>query len=51
VIGELLSPAFRLTRSAPSPREDQIYRAELIEVDEEQIEDTMMQDREGEGEE
>jgi len=49
--GELLSPAFRLTQSAYSPREDPTRGAEHMEVDGEQTEDTMMQDGEGEGEE
>ena len=48
--GELLSPAFRLTQSAYSPREDPTPGAEHMEVDGEQTEDTMMQDGDGEGE-
>ncbi|KAL2044423.1 hypothetical protein N7G274_003128 [Stereocaulon virgatum] len=47
--GELSSPTFRLTGLVNSPREDQTRGAEHMEVDEEQTEDTMMQDREGEG--
>ncbi len=49
--GELLSPAFRLTQSACSPREDPTRGSEYMEVDGEQTEDKMMQDGEGEGEE
>ena len=49
--GELLPPAFRLTRSTYSLREDQARGAEHMEVDGEPTEDTMMQDGEGEGEE
>jgi len=49
--GELLFPAFRLTQSVNSPREDPTRGAKHMEVDGEQTEDTMMQDREGEGEE
>ncbi len=49
--GELLSPAFRLTQSVNSPREDPTRGAEHMEVDGEQTEDIMMQDGKGEGEE
>ena len=49
--GELLSSAFRLTRSTYSPREDQAREAEHMKVDGESTEDTVMQDGEGEGEE
>ena len=49
--GDLLSPAFRLTQSACSPRDDPIRGVEHMEVDGEQTEDTMMQEGEGEGEE
>jgi len=49
--GESVSPAFRLTRSAYSPSEDQTRGVEHMEIDGEQTEDTMMQDGEGEGEE
>lgn len=47
---ELLSSTFRLTQSINSPREVPTRGAEHMEVDEEQIEDTMMQDGEREGE-
>lgn len=49
--GDLLSPAFRLTQSACSPRDDPTRGVEHMEVDGEQTEDTMMQEGEGEGEE
>lgn len=47
---ELLPPAFHLTRSTYSPREDQAREAGHMEVDGEPTQDTVMQDGEGEGE-
>lgn len=43
-MGELSSPAFRLTLTACSPREDPTRGAEHMEVDGEQTEDIIMQD-------
>ncbi|KAL9127435.1 MAG: hypothetical protein Q9217_003687 [Psora testacea] len=45
-IGESFSPAFHLTRSTYSPREDQARGAEHMDIDGEQTEDTVMQDGE-----